>query len=159
MIKDFVRKCKPGSAEKAFGTTRRLATRGHRQPIGVTNRWVTSASSPKLKHQTNTTQGLRQKTCTRLPQGSLIVSLKMSNSNVSGSFSDVPDGLRKWSCKVKQPSRLPGCNFDISTRCISQIVENLPIVNSRRQTTTWKLECHPKMSNCGVSASQDNYLQ
>ena len=55
---------------------------------------------------------------------------EMSNSNVSGSFSDVPDGLRKWSCKVKQPSRLPGCNFDISTRCISQVVENLPIVNS-----------------------------
>ena len=28
----------------------------------------------------------------------------------------VQDGLRKASCKVKQSSRLPGCDFDISAR-------------------------------------------
>ena len=71
----------------------------------------------------------------------------------------VPDRLGKSSCKVQQPRRLSGCNFDISAKCISQIVDNLLIVNLRRQSTTWKLECHLKMLNSGVRTSQDNYFQ
>ena len=70
----------------------------------------------------------------------------------------VPDCLEKTGCKVKQPSRLLGCNFDIS-RCISQIIEKLPIVNSRRQTTTWKLESNPKMLSSGVRTPSDNCFQ
>ena len=69
----------------------------------------------------------------------------------------VPDCLGKSICKVKQPRCLSGCDFDVSASCISQLVENLPIVNLRRQTTTWKLVCHPKMTNSGFSTSQDNY--
>ena len=70
----------------------------------------------------------------------------------------VPDGLGKSSCKGKQPSRLSGCHFAISAKWISQIVEDLPIVNSRRQTTTWKLERHSGM-NASVSFSYNNDLQ
>ena len=51
------------------------------------------------------------------------------------------------------------CNFDISARCLSQIVDNLLTVNLRRQSTTWKLECHPELTNSGVRTSQDNYFQ
>ena len=71
----------------------------------------------------------------------------------------VPDRLGKSSCKVQQPRRLSGCNFDISARCISQIIDNILIVNLRRQSTTWKLECHPKMLNSGVRTFQDNSFQ
>ena len=62
----------------------------------------------------------------------------------------VPDGLGKSSCKVKQASRLSGYDLNVSAKCISQNVETLPIVNSRRQTTTWKLESNPKMLSSGV---------
>ena len=71
----------------------------------------------------------------------------------------VPDCLGKSICKVKQPRCLSGCDIDVSARCISQLVENLPIVNLRRQTTTLKLVCHPKMTNSGFITSQDNYFQ
>ena len=67
---------------------------------------------------------------------------KISNSTVSNADFDVPGGTGESSCKVRQPSRLSGCNFDVSVTWISQIVENLPIINARRLTTTWKLECH-----------------
>ena len=57
---------------------------------------------------------------------------------------------------VQRPSRMwlwHFCEMNFSK------VEILSIVNLRRQPTTWKLECHPKMMNSGVSTSQYNYLQ
>ena len=71
MIKDFVRKCKPGSAEKAFGTTRRLATRGHRQPIEVTHRVGHFSIIPKIEapneHNTGVEAEDLHQTATRKP--------------------------------------------------------------------------------------------
>ena len=71
----------------------------------------------------------------------------------------VPDRLGKSSCKVQQPRRHSGRSFDVSARWFFQIVDNLPIVNLRRQNTIWKLACHPKMTNSGVRTSQDNDFQ
>ena len=62
--------------------------------------------------------------CRNLPEGLLSEEKwrRVRCTTILFNFSPeyVQDGLRKASCKVKQSSRLPGCDFDISARQISQ---------------------------------------